>query len=274
MLVVLAVALPAEVHALGRWHASGAVRQRTLGVVFAGSERVRLAAVGGAVEATTHESALLPVFPGGRRVSAVAAGTAGVAAVQEVFGRDVHLDLSFAVNADTVRHRLRGTKGPAGTAGGLVADKVNRVAVGPLLPCVEAFREVVRDLFVHELWQAVLLALRVYSQQTPDVAHGDGFVKVSSCLPSYANIVDEVDHLVGQRVPILRMNIASETNYGQEAHDQERPQHVVQMKGPSGPLIYIHLDSLHWDCCSSAVNISLFLSVACRALSTSFSGDS
>lgn len=100
--VGLLVTLAAGVKAFRCWLDSLARRKLALGVVFARREVVRLATVVSAVQAPRHKASFLVVLPSRRRETAFAPVSAGTAASQQVFSRDVDLNLALGVNADSV----------------------------------------------------------------------------------------------------------------------------------------------------------------------------
>lgn len=93
------------------------------GVMLALGQRVRLAALLGAVLPARHDARVHPKPPGRWREAPVAAEAAKPTARQEVLGRDVGLHFAARVDADAVRHRLDSPKGLEGEQKGRVELK-------------------------------------------------------------------------------------------------------------------------------------------------------
>lgn len=97
------------------------------------------------------------VVPGACWLTTVARATAD----SHVLGARVHVfsrneDLLIVNNALTVRHGLRGTKSPAASAVALVANLLNRLAVGPLSAGIESVRSSLHFLLRESLERKVV----------------------------------------------------------------------------------------------------------------------
>lgn len=112
-------------------------RARVLGsgnVVIAAGERIRLALFG-------DDTSLGPVLPSSRGETTTAAITAAIAASKQVVRADGQVGL-LQEDAITIRHGLDGSKSPAASASGLIANLLNSIALGPLLARIEVSGEV------------------------------------------------------------------------------------------------------------------------------------
>lgn len=102
-----------------------------LAVVVALGEGVAVAPLLAAVLTTGRDTSALKVHPGVGEETTVATEAARGAAGQEILGGETLLVLALGGDAETVGSGLSSTEGPAGTAGGLVANLTNGGALGP-----------------------------------------------------------------------------------------------------------------------------------------------
>lgn len=122
--------------ARGRARVATARRAFARAVVLAGRQRVRLAALLAAVESAGDEALLHPVLPRLVRVAAVAAeATTEATTLEQVLRRDG--DILVVHNANPIGDGLHAAERPTITTRRLVAYRVNRGALWPLLARVK-----------------------------------------------------------------------------------------------------------------------------------------
>ena len=159
---------------------------------------VWLAALVAVVLAASDNALVLEILPGSSGVATVAAVAAGEgAAGHEVLGRDVGLLGTAGGNADAVSQALDAAKGPAATAGTLVADLLCGGAhVAPLVTGVERGGQVLRDLNVDDI-QLNRGALKVGTHLAADVLEGNVHkAVVDASLPANVLGVDVIGKLL------------------------------------------------------------------------------
>ena len=114
----------------------------SVSMVFARFDVVRLASVIGSVKAAGDQAFAMPKRPSGSWKTSVATKPASEAACQKVFGGNVDLDfVVLGVNAHTIGHGRGSSKGPTRSTPSLVPNHGDGLTVGPFLPRVEFFRD-------------------------------------------------------------------------------------------------------------------------------------
>ena len=117
----------------------------------------------GRVEWTSRDDSLPhPVGPGAAGEASVASEAAGVAARDQVLGREVEMNSGIAVNANAIAHRLDSSERPAAAATALISDFSQSRAVGPLFASIEILRQIIGSLgVVKQFRQAEMSAVRM-----------------------------------------------------------------------------------------------------------------
>lgn len=189
VIVVDLVAVLALLVTLGRLSLRRiAGRTIPISVMFAGSNLVRPATLTRPVGTATDQSLAVPVGPGGPRETSVASKAAGVAAGDQIVGRESEVLRLIGVNAVAVRHCLHCSKGPARATRALVTNLSDGRAVWPLLARVKVLRQVggVDEGCLQFEWKAETTRVPVYAHQTSQVLYGSVWVEVLTGLEERA----------------------------------------------------------------------------------------